>query len=143
MTLTDGEITALEGMDDHALVETWDTCKEAEDLNKQARQRVEYVLLRRMIEREADAVASGTHEIKLTHTYDTDFDKLTTLRELVEPGMIEAAYTPPEQVWTKEKWNWTVLNSWRKFGAEIADIIDRAKVFKPAQISIKRKAVKS
>ena len=54
MTLTDGEITALEGMDDHALVELWDTCKEAEDLNKQARQRAEYVLLRRMIERKAD-----------------------------------------------------------------------------------------
>ena len=41
MTLTDGEITALDGMDDHALVEMWDTYKDGEDRSKSGRQRVE------------------------------------------------------------------------------------------------------
>ncbi len=142
MTLTDGEKEALAAMDDHTLIEMWDSYKAAEDSSKEGRRYAEYLLLRRMIERKADAVASGTHEIRLTHAYDTDDNALEALKELVEPTMIAEAYTPPEQVWTDAKWNWTVLNSWRKFGEEIAGIIDGAKVFKPAQISIKRKLVK-
>lgn len=142
MTMSDSEKEGLAGMDDHALIEVWDSFKGAEDSNREGRRYAEYLLLRRMVEREADAVASGTHDIKLTHDYDTDFNALEALKELIEPAMIEAAYTPPEQVWTDARWNWTVLNSWRKYGAEIADIIDGAKVPQPSRISIKRKAVK-
>lgn len=143
MTLTDREKEALEGMDDHALGEMWDTYKDQEDRSKGGRQLVEYLLLRRMVDRDADAVASGTHDIKLTHPYDVDPDKLAPLRELIDPKMIAAGYTAPEQVWTDEKWNMTVVNSWRKFGEEIRAVIDGAKIVKPARISIKRKAVKS
>ncbi len=141
-TLSDSEKEGLATMDDHTLIEVWDSFKDAEDRHKDGRKYAEYLLLRRMIEREADAVPSGTHEVKLTHAYDTDFNALEALKELVEPAMIAAAYTPPEQVWTDPKWNWVVLNSYRKFGAEISRIIDGGKVHKPAQISIKRKAVK-
>lgn len=141
--LTDGEKEALEGMDDHALIEMWDTYKDQEDRNKSGRQLVEYLLLRRMIDRVADAVPSSTHDIRLTHPYDTDVGKLDALRELIDPAMIAEGYTPPQQVWTDPKWNMTVLNSWRKYGSEIAGVIDGAKLPKPAHITIKRKAAKA
>ncbi len=142
MTLNQGEKEGLAAMDDHALTGAWDSFKDAEDANKQGRQYVEYLLLRRMQERGADAVPAKGHDIKLTHPYDTDPDRLTPLAELLDPATIAAGYTPPEQVWTAPKWNMTVVNSWRKYGAEHTAIIDGAKVAQPARLSIKQKAVK-
>jgi hypothetical protein len=142
MTLTDSEKEGLAAMEDSALIGAWDSFKDAEDLNRDGRRYVEYLLLQRMQEREADAVASTTHDIKLTHPYDTDPGRLTPLAELMDPAMIATGYTPPEQVWTDPKWNMTVVNSWRKYGAAHAAIIDGAKVPQPARLSIKRKAVR-
>jgi hypothetical protein len=142
MTLSDGEKEGLTAMEDGALIGAWDSFKDAEDLNKKGRQYVEYLLLRRMEERGADAVPAKGHDIKLSHPYDTDPDRLTPLAELLDPATIAAGYTPPEQVWTPPKWNMTVVNSWRKFGTTIADIIDGAKLPQPARLSIKRKAVR-
>lgn len=143
MTLTDGERDTLSAMDDHGLAEMWDTYEAAQARAKAGRDYVEYLFLRRMEEREADRIASPVLEIALTRLYDVDANALGVLGEHLDPAQIAAAYTPPEQIWTEAKWNMVMVNTWRRLGKEIADIIEDAKVYKPARVRVKRKALKT
>ena len=142
MTLTDGERDTLNAMDDHGLAEMWDTYEAAQAKAKTGRDYVEYLLLRRMQTRGAKALSSPVLEISLTRPYDVDVNALMPLKELMDPVLIVSGFTPPEQVWTKEKANMVVINSWRKFGDDHERIIEGAKVYGPERIRIKRKAVK-
>ena len=58
MPLTDGEKETLDTMDDHGLSEMWLTYADGEDRARDGRKYVEYLFLRRMTDREADAIAS-------------------------------------------------------------------------------------
>ena len=143
MTLSDGERDTLNAMDDHSLAEMWDTYEAAQARAKAGRDYVEYLFLRRMTEREADRIASPALEIALTRPYDVDANALGVLGEHLDPAQINGAYTPPEQVWTEPKWNMVTVNAWRRLGKEVADIIEGAKIYKPAKVRVKRKAVKT
>ena len=143
MPLTDGERDTLNAMDDHGLAEMWLTYEAAQVRAKTGRDYVEYLMLRRMQERGAKALSSPTLDIALTRPYDVDLNALMPLKELMDPALVVSGFTPPEQVWTEEKANMTVINSWRKFGDEHERIIEGAKVYGPERIRIKRKAVKA
>lgn len=143
MTLTDGEKDTLNAMGDHSLAEMWDTYDAAQAKAKGGREYVEYLFLRRMQDREADRIASPLLDIDLTRPYDVDPNALSVLGEHLDPGQINGAYTAPQQVWTAPKWNMVVVNSWRRLGKEIRDIIEGAKVYRPAKVRVKRKAVKA
>ncbi len=143
MTLTDGEREVLNAMDDHSLQEMWDTYEAAQVRAKAGRDYVEYLMLRRMQERGAKALSSPALDITLTRPYDVDVNALMPLKELMDPALLVSGFTPPEQVWTDEKANMTVINSWRKFGDEHERIIEGAKVYGPERIRIKRKQVKT
>ena len=139
MTLTDGERDTLNAMDDHGLAEMWDTYEAAQAQAKSGRDYVEYLFLRRMTDKEADAIASNGLDIALTHPYEVDANALTVLGEHLDPDQLAAAYTAPKQVWTEPRWNMTVLNSYRKLGKEIRTIIDGAKRLQPAKVRVRRK----
>ncbi len=142
MTLTDGERDTLNAMDDHGLTEMWDTYEASQARAKAGRDYVEYLLLRRMQDRGAKALSSSVLEIALNRPYDVDVNALMPLKELMDPALIVSGFTPPKQVWTEEKANMTVINSWRKFGDDHERIIEGAKVYKPERIVVKRKPVK-
>jgi hypothetical protein len=109
---------------------------------QEQRGRIEWELTRRMQGDGATAIPHETHEVALTATkvtYEPAF--LTPLLELVsvENLIYEKAYSPEHQETVPAKWNATKLKPFRKYGADVAAIIDGARVEGPPKLTIKEK----
>lgn len=138
-SLTDAERKTMDDQDDKTLVEMWQAYKDSVDHSMLGLQYVEYVLQRRLEERKAKALPSTTHDVKMERGYSMDTEALKPLREHIDPEIIDTAYTPATTRPVPEKWDMRIVRLWPKFGEEVERIIEAAKLWEPARISIKKK----
>ena len=109
---------------------------------QEQRGRIEWELTRRMQDDGATAIPHETHTVALESnrvTYDPS--RLTALLELVSVAELTdaGAYVPEHQETVAARWNATKLKPFKKFGTELAAIIDGARVEGPPKLTIKEK----
>ncbi len=138
-SLTDEERETIDDQEDKTLVEMWQAYKDSLDYSMLGLQYVEYVLQRRLEDRKATALPSTTHEVKMERRYSMDTEALKPLREHIDPDIIDTAYTAATTRPVPEKWDMRIVRLWPKFGAAVEAIIEGAKLWEPARISIKSK----
>ena len=92
---------------------------------------LEFELQQRMEEREAKAILweRGTCELKMP-TPTIDPSRLTALHELLPPEVIAEGYMPAheEMISVPDRWDMRKVNTWIKFGREVAEVIEAAKL---------------
>lgn len=107
--------------------------------------RAEATLLRRLEGRGAKELHHPELDIKLdTPSPSYDYGKLRKLGELVPPDVLLTGFTPEHQetqvVTVKEKWNAVKFKTWTKYGKEIQEVIDGARMESgPARLKISAK----
>ena len=110
------------------------------------RDRIQQELERRMTERGATELPHPTIECVLKYPTPTvDTNKLMALNELLAPMTIEEGFTPEhtEARLVPAKFDMTVVNTWKKYGKEVADIIEGAKLPTRPRLVVKRKRKKA
>ena len=138
-SLTDHERETIQAMDDKELVEMWQGYKDSAAHSRKGSDYIEFILQKRMEDRGASVLPSMTHVVKMERDYSMDTEALKPLREHIEPAIIDTAYTPATTRPVPEKWDMRIVRLWPKFGEEVAGIIEAAKLWEPARISIKPK----
>ena len=103
---------------------------------------IEMVLQQRMQANHAKKLPSTTLDVDLgTALYNTD--KLQTLAEHVPKDEFKKGFTPAhDETVVKhhfDKFDMRTVNSWKKYGQHVVDVIDAAEVPQTRQISIKHK----
>lgn len=119
----------LNDWDTAHLVSEWGTTETALSYLKGIKGRIEMELMHRMEADGAKEVYHPDYEVKLEYpapTYDDGI--LFGLRELVAPEEWAKGYTPEHQITVPGRCNMTVVKGWRKFGAAVGELIERAKV---------------
>ena len=107
------------------------------------RHRLEMEILARM---EADGATEFVTEravAKVESDWSYDPSRLHRLRELLAPEVLEEGYTPAheETVQVPERWDGRKMRYWTKYGADVAAILDAARVLKSRRLVVKAKAV--
>lgn len=116
---------------------------------REERQRLEFELQKRLEARGAKELAHPELEVKLDIPSPTyDYGKLRRLAELVPPDVLLTGYSPEHQetqvVMVKEKWNMVKVKPWVKYGNEVAEVIEGAKMpGGPARLKIRSRAKKN
>ena len=92
---------------------------------------LEFELQQRMEEREARAILweHGTCELKMP-TPTIDPSRLVALREILPPEVIAEGFILAHEktITVPESWDMRKVNTWVKFGYEVAKIIEAAKL---------------
>ena len=132
----------LEKIDNEALVHTWVGLDMVIRTSADKRGRIEHELTRRLEADDATVLAHPTHTVAITPGKPTwDYSRLAALRELLPESEIAKAYTPAHEqlISVPERWDGTKLRTLRKFGREVAEAIDRARLEARGRLSIKAK----
>lgn len=129
-------------LSNHDLVTTLAHLREAYERVKESLLRVEFKIIQRCERQGARAIADEDYECTLKYPAPTIRpDLLATLKELIPPEVYATGYTPEyvQQVTVPEKWDLRVVNGWVKYGTEIGQVIERAKVQGRPRVEIKRR----
>ncbi len=131
-TTADQVLSEFALCDDEVLLKRLAGLKESEKEIRQARERAEYEILRRLEDRKARKMGSKDWvAVLVTPSPDYDVGKLELLKEHTPPHEWVKAYTPfhTETVEVPAKLNMTVAKTWgRDYGTEVAAIIEAAKL---------------
>jgi hypothetical protein len=128
-----------------ALVGAWVMAsKEAKEWRERVG-RIEWELTRMMQADGATALSHPSYEVKLTYRPTYDYTKLAGLRELVPEAELGRSYTPEheETVTVPARWDMRKALTLKKFGAGVAELLERARVMGEPKISIKSKGGES
>jgi len=132
-------VTDYTRMEDHNLLRAWQVLNTAEREAKEERLRIEFVLQGRMNERGASAIPDTVLDVRMDRgTPSIDLLAIQTLRELLPPEVIQEGCVEEheETVTVPERWDQRKMNSWLKFGDEVAAVIERAKIYGEAKLKI-------
>ena len=127
-TVITGE--APNSLEDRDLLDLWASVESEEAKLKDYRQRIEYELLKRLEARDAAEIFHPMIECKInvpSPSYDNG--KLRSLCEMLDPEVIETAYTPQheEKIVVEDKWDARIFKGWgRKYGADVGEVIQNA-----------------
>lgn len=140
------DLTTFPEQDSHFLATVMDAVDQEIARLQTIRGHAEMALDRRM--RDADATALPDPEFTIQRRYRTpiyDDSILCELRERLSPEDLTGVYTPEheETVTIQAKWDGRRLPGLKRFGGEIADIIDAGTVRPFAGVEVKRKERKS
>ena len=103
---------------------------------------VEGILRTRMRANDATLVPHPVFEVTLRQETIYDRRRLTPLKELVPEEVLEQGFTPAhdEVKHVGDQWDMRVVNRWKAYGGEIAEIVASAAVPGPPEITLKRKS---
>jgi len=89
---------------------------------------LELALLQRMYEKKAQALAGVGMNAIFDEDTTWDVGILEGLKEHIGPEIILTAYTAEHQETVPAKWDMRIVRSWGKFGEEVSELLDRAKI---------------
>lgn len=132
----------VEALDSPTLVREWAALQERLEADRDAQQRIEYVLIKRMEADGATALAHDEFDVKLGYgTGQWDPARLAALREIVPQSAIDEAFVPEhdETIHVSPKWDMRKAARFGKYGKEAQEVLDRAKLPGAPRLSIKRR----
>ena len=123
-------ITPVQDATDDDLIIQWAVSNEARRAHQEAMSRVEIELTRRMQERGATAILNPLFEVKLEVSFSLDAEVLRPLAELIPPDEWQRGYTEAheETIQVAARADLRVVKGWTKYGAQIAGLIEKARV---------------
>lgn len=134
---------AYERLEDGELLRVWEAHDKAERSARETRRHVEFLLQQRMEQRGASAIPDDLLSCKLERgTPVLDPGTIRGLLELLPTNVLDEGFVPEheERIWVADRWNLTKVNSWRKYGEDVAEVIEKAKVYANAKLVVKAKA---
>ena len=136
-------MSAYTAWNSESLLVEWNINRASIAYRERNQHEIEAELKRRMLADGATVLPDARYICELkTPTPKVDYAKLHALRELLPPDVIAEGYMPTheETVLVPERWNMVQVNAWgRKYGTEVAAVIEGAKIPGEPRVSIKRK----
>ena len=130
---------SLDDLDTDTLVDTWLAQAQVKAFAEREMGHIEMELTHRMVANGATAIPHPAATVTFEGGQAWDKSKLYPLRELVSPEDLDGAYMPEheETVVVAESWNMTKVKPLAKFGREVAEAIESARVPTAPRLKIK------
>ena len=103
--------------------------------------RIEQELMRRLDTAGATEYPHPTATVKIDLSWDYDPSRLAGLGELVPPDVLATGFTPAheETVRVPDKWDMRRVLPWKKYGDQVAAVLDKARFLKGRRLVVKEK----
>jgi hypothetical protein len=142
MAMTHTGLEAIESTDSETLIDMIAAAQEEVSRRTQLIERASWVVQTRMEAEEATVLSHPRCVVEVARGKATwDLGKLAMLREYIDPAELSRGRDPEhtKKVTVPEKWDMRVVNTWKKYGATVAAIIDSATMAGRGKLMIRRK----
>jgi hypothetical protein len=141
MTNPDPNMTT---MDDHELLHIRDLYNMWAHENAEHRDRADMELRRRLEQRGATKIFDEDYTCTLEMGTPTiDLNIMAALKELLPPDVLAEGFTPEHDVTetVPDKWDLRKANTWMQAGGDVAEVIERAKIFRSPRLVVRAKEI--